>query len=465
MMRLSQAVLLVIASAGLSGCTVSWSNQSAPSRWTAGFWFWQGSSIDPAYSGQELDVLFVQVGTIRKETMPGYLRTAGNAAEQWYAYGELPSEIPPAREYWLVYRYANQGVPDLQVASKLATQISRLQADARQRHLNVVGLQLDIDSPTSALPQYAGFIRQVRMALPKGVQVSITALLDWFRSGTAVGDVIAQADEFVPQFYDLGDPAADDQAAIAARIDAARWEPVFNRFRKRFRIGISSFGRARVIPHEPPSQSPYRRLVFYGDLRPLDVATNPAFQLQTSRNAADETVLGYRAIRKVHVGYERIDAGDVVQFVISTPDAIRAAVQSARLIHGQMAGIVFFRWPSSREDWAMQPDEVLEAAGVAAAAGGRQRNRIQVMPGDCAAVSCVDVYLDSAGPLVPQPVRYRIRASVPLEYFLPERNMPVHLTGASELELSLPPYCSRGHLYLGRAVSLQRAEFTVGEEQ
>ncbi len=112
----------------------------------------------------------------------------------------------------------------------------------------------------------------------------------------------------------------------------------------------------------------------------------------------------------------------------------------------------------------MQPDDVLEAAG-AGAAGRRKGNRVQVVAGDCAAVYCVDVYLDSAGPLVPQPVRYRIRASRPLDYFLPERNMPVHLAGASELEISLPPYCSRGHLYIGRAVTLQHAEFMVEEEQ
>ena len=221
-MRLPEAALLLVASAGLSGCIVSWSSQPTPA-WTTGFWFWEGSSIDPAYSGQELDVLFVQVGTIRKETSPAYVRSHANATEQWYANGTLPSQLPPAREYWLVYRYANQGVPDLQVASEIATQISRLHADARERHLNVAGLQLDIDSPTSKLPEYADFMRDVRKGLPKGLQVSITALLDWFRSGTAVGDVIAQADEFVPQFYDLGDPAADGQAAIAARIDAARW--------------------------------------------------------------------------------------------------------------------------------------------------------------------------------------------------------------------------------------------------
>ncbi len=462
-MRLSEATLLLISSLGLSGCVVL-SSQPTSARWTTGFWFWQGSSIDPSYSGQALDMVFVQVGTIRKETLPAYVRSAANPTEQWYAYGALPPELPPAREYWLVYRYANQGVPDIQVASKVAAEITRLQADARERHLNVVGVQLDIDSPTSALPRYADFIRDVREGLPKEMQVSITALLDWFRNGTAINEVIVQVDEFVPQFYDLGDPAAEGEAAIAARIDSARWGPVFNRFRKRFRIGISSFGRARVIPHESPAQSPYRRLAFYEDLRPLDVATNAAFQLQASRNAADETVLSYRATRKLQLGYERLDAGDIVQFIVSTPDAIRAAVQGAQQIKGYLAGVVFFRWPSSSEDWAMQPDEVLDAADPRALVR-RKENRVEVVAGDCAAVYCVDVYLESAGPLSPQPVRYRIRASTPLEYFLPERSMPVRLAGASELEISLPAYCGRGHLYIGRAVSLQHAEFTVEAEQ
>ena len=461
-MRLSEVLLLAIGSLSLAGCAVM-SSQPAPVRCTTGFWFWQGSSIGPTYSGETLDSLLVQVGTITKESLPPYLRAQAGPADRWSLYGALRAELPPAREYWLVYRYANHGVPDAEVAPRIATEITRLQTEARARRLNVVGLQLDIDSPTSALARYADFLRDVRKDLPKGMQVSITALLDWFHSGTAISEVIAQVDEFVPQFYDIGDPAVEGEAAIAARIDAERWGPVFNRFRKRFRIGISSFGRARVVLHER-AQSPYRRIVFYGDLRPLDVAANAAFQLQSSRNAAEETVLSYRAVRKVQVGYERIEAGDIVQFIISTPEAIRAAVQSARQIKGYLAGVIFFRWPSGREDWAMQPDEVLDAAG-AGGPGRRKQNRVQEVAGDCAAVHCVDVYLDSVSPLTPRPVRYRIRASTPLEYFLPERNMPVHLAGASELEIALPPYCGRGHLYIGRAVSLQRAEFAVEEEQ
>ncbi|MEO8660572.1 MAG: DUF3142 domain-containing protein [Bryobacteraceae bacterium] len=443
-------ILVLITSLLLTGC-VALSSQPASVPWTTGFWFWEGSSIDPSYSGQALDIVYVQVGTIEKQT-------------EWRVYSSLPQELPPAREYWLVYRYTNQGVPDSQAASRLAADITRRQAAARDGHLNVAGVQLDIDSPTSALPRYADFIRDVRRGLPKEMQVSITALLDWFRDGTAIDEVIAQVDEFVPQFYDLGRPEPRRQAAIAARIDAPHWAPVFNRFRKRFRIGISAFGRTQVVPNAEPTPSPGRRLVFYGDLRPLDVATSAAFELKSSRNEADETVLSYRATRKLQFGYQRLDAGDIVQFIIPTPDTIRSAVRSARQIKGYMAGVVFFRWPSSREDWAMQPDEVLDAATLGAPPAHKE-NRVQAVPGDCAAVNCVDLYLDSAGPLSPQPARYRIRASTPLEYFLPEQNMPVKLSGSSDLELSLPPYCGRGHLYIGRAVSLHRAEFTVQVDQ
>ena len=108
----------------------------------------------------------------------------------------------------------------------------------------------------------------------------------------------------------------------------------------------------------------------------------------------------------------------------------------------------------------MQPDEVLNAAGLDTARTSRQ-DRVHVVAGDCAAVECVDVYLESAGPLSPRVTRYRIHSSTELEYFLPEKNLPVHLAGASDVDVSLPPYCGRGRLYLGRAVSLQRAEFTV----
>lgn len=465
-MRLPEVSLLLIASLGLCGCVQSLQSQRSAPKWTTGFWFWHGSSTDDAWSSGSLDVLFVHVGTLRNATAPYSLRskTGTRAHEEWRVHGILPDNLPAARAYWLVFRFERQGVPDLAAASILAREVSRLQGAARTRQLNLAGVQLDIDSPTGALSQYASFLREFRKGLPAGLELSITALLDWFRNGTAIADVIKEADEFVPQFYDVGDyESSGGGNAIAATIDSTRWGPVFNRFGKRFRIGISTFGRARLVRREDPSRSKYAGVASFRDVTPLEIATNPAFELQTTRSPANELVLSYRTRRTTRIGYNDFEPGDTVQFILSTPDAIRAALESARRIGGHLAGVVFFRWPSADEALAMQPAEVLIAAGLTNEAG-RRPSSILAIDGGCAAVKCVDLYLENANPFSPQLVRYRIRASTELEYFLPEAKMPVRMTAPSELTLSLPPYCGRGRMYVGRAVTANSADYVVEEE-
>jgi hypothetical protein len=112
----------------------------------------------------------------------------------------------------------------------------------------------------------------------------------------------------------------------------------------------------------------------------------------------------------------------------------------------------------------MQPSEVLTAAGFAADAR-RKTIGIHLVDGGCAAVHCTDVYLMNASPFAPQPVRYMIRSSTELEYFLPEEGLPIRMSGPRQLELSLPPYCGRARMYLGRVVTAARAEFTIEEER
>ncbi|MBN9656573.1 MAG: DUF3142 domain-containing protein [Acidobacteria bacterium] len=458
-MRSVVLVLLFLASFTQSACRAR--RQPPPTGWTTGYWFWGGSDLDPTYSGKPVDVLFVQVGSIRSDN---YAPPGAGPEVRWSAYGRLPDELPTARDYWLVYRYEQPGVPGPPAAPLLAEELTSLQSEARRRNLHVVGVQFDIDSPTSALSRYAEFLAAVRKGLPPGLEISITALLDWFRSGTSIASVLEQVDEFVPQFYDLGKREyGQRQFAIAAPIDSQRWDPVFNRFHKRFRIGISTFGRARLVHNAVPEQTGNYRVEFYGDLQPLDLATNPAFDLQTEHNQADETILNYRANRKLRLGYNEFELGDTFQFVISTPDSIRAALRGARQIKGYNAGVVFFRWPSENESWALQPDEVLDTVseGGAGKSPTARPARVHVVPGGCAVVECVDLYLESSAAFVPREVRYRIRASTALDYFLPQPNIPARLSGTSDVAVSLPPYCARGRLYLGRAVSRDHAEYSV----
>ncbi len=454
-MRLLALPSLLIASFGLCGCGGALRSQQPPPKWTTGFWFWQGSSSLASSIAEPLDVLYFHAGEINK----GYPR------EPWSVWGMLPEKLPAAREYWLVFRFDSQAVPDLEAAPLLARKVSQLRAEAQQRHLNVAGVQLDIDSPTRSLRQYGSFLHEVRKTLPSGIGISITALLDWFRDGTAIADVVKEVDEFVPQFYDLNAPSRyTGGEAITAKFDGARWGPVFNRFGKRFRVGISSFGRARFVPKGVPPQRVSFRIagLFFADLTPLDIAGDPAFSLQTSRNEANELVLTYRASRKVHIGYNDIESDDGLQFILPTPETIRAAVDSAKRIRGYCAGVVFFRWPASNETLAMLPEEVLAAAG--AGPQPAKQDSLELADGSCAAVNCTDVFLLDANPLRPKPVRFRIHSSIALEYFLPEVKVPIKMAGPSDLELSLPPYAGRRRMYLGRVVTLKHAEFTVQEE-
>jgi hypothetical protein len=401
--------------------------------------------MDDSRLAEPLDVLFLQTGEI------------DNFARKWSAFGALPDDFPPAKQYWFVFRFNRQQVPDLQVVPMLQKAFAETRETARQRHIEVAGIQLDIDSPTRALPQYAVFLREVKKGLPAGEGLSITALLDWFRDGTSINGVIEAVDEFVPQFYDAGD-ARD--GVIAAKLDPSRWAPVFNRFHQRYRIGISTFGRARLVPKDAPP-SPMGGLVF-ADLSPLEIGSDRRFTLEQRRSDTGELVLNYRASQAIQLSYRNFQPGDTIQFILSTPDSVRAAVTSARQMNGSCAGVVFFRWPASNETLAMQPADVL-----AAAASGplpAHHATLHLVDGGCAAVKCMDVYLIDATPYSPKAARYKIHVSTALDYFLPGKEAPAVMLGPSELAVEIPPFSGRSRLYLGRAVTKIASQFTLGEQ-
>ena len=444
-------VLLVAAVCSLS-CRDSEARAHAQAQWTHGFWFWRGSAASITAAGTPVDVVFAQVGSIRLDAMFD--------RRDWVVSGYLPDQLPPAKEYWLVFRYEGQGVPAPEVVSKLANGIAELRKVAARRQLPVSGIQLDIDSPTGKLPEYATFLRGVREAVAKDLRISITALLDWFRGGTAIGDVLKSADEFVPQFYDTQDSyRSDGRTKIAAPVSAAIWGPALNRYRKPFRIGISTFGRSRLIPRPAPPGVQHSGVMLIGDLKPLDVALNPAFTLQTSRTKAQELVLNNEARTKVRIGYSDVRAGDKFEVVLPTADGIRTAVEEARRMGGYCTGVLFFRWPAFDETLAEHPADVLKAVG--AITDDQPTVQLRTSDGACAAVKCVDLYLIRTGELSPHPVRYSIRSSTDLEYFLPADRMPVRMSGPSEIEVSFPPYAGRGRMHLGRAVTAERAAFTL----
>lgn len=180
----------------LFSCT-SRSRERAPGPlgWTTGFWQW--SSSPDAVPSREIDTLYFLAGTITEnDPLTG---------ARWTIKGGLPDTAPDARERWMVFRYEYQRVPDASLIAPLVSRFETLSGEARSRGWRIEGIQLDIDSPTLELDRYARFLVDLRRDLPDA-QISVTALLDWFRDDTAIGKVISQVDEFVPQFYDLGGP-------------------------------------------------------------------------------------------------------------------------------------------------------------------------------------------------------------------------------------------------------------------
>ncbi len=444
-MRPAVLSLLFIGSLISSGCAGDLRSQPPPEKWTTGFWFWGDNWEHLAPVTHSPDALFVHVASFG----------GWPANQDGPIYADIPIRLPQAHEYWLVYRYDKQAVPAQEQAFRIASSFAEVLSEARRRNLNVAGLQLDIDSPTKSLSQYAAFLRTLRTRLPAGTQVSVTCLLDWFRDGTSVADVIRETDEFVPQFYDAAAPDARTPV-IAVRFDPERWGPIFNRFGKRFRIGISTFGRGEILRDtSAPNEVP--RVASYSDLRPLDLAVNPAFAAQMSQNEAGETVLTFRVVRPVSLNWDTVQPGTTFQFVVPNPEGIRKSIADAHRMGRYCGGVVFFRWPAPDEVLVMSPDEILS--------GHPATPTLDLIDGACAAVACVDLYLVNGGNLNRTPIRYRIMASDELGYFLPDPAAPVRLSGRKELDVSIPAWGGRGRIYLGRAVSPSKVTFSLESVQ
>lgn len=109
---------------------------------------------------------------------------------------------PSNKKNWLVYRVDNR-VNAKHWSTRLDTNIqTKLQA-REQASNQIEGIQIDFDSPTYQLDNYAKLLRTIRQQLPKRYKLSVTGLLDWAnqarnRQLLQLGDSI---DELVMQTY------------------------------------------------------------------------------------------------------------------------------------------------------------------------------------------------------------------------------------------------------------------------
>lgn len=382
--------------------------------WATGFWVWAGAS--PVESSIQPDILYVQVQSRR-----------------W------PSAIPSAKKYIAVRRIEHDVEPSEGTAGQIAADYRAILNSAGP-DVSLIGLQIDYDSPTRKLTDYAKFLRALREALPPESRLSITALLDWFRDGTNIHDVLDPVDEYVPQFYDAGNGASASE--IAQRLDPAKWAPMFNSLGVPYRLGISSFGRI--------ARTRSGTVAYFRDATPLTFALQRDLQKSVTTTGAGELVVQYKPAAGTN--------GDTVDITFPTSASIRSAYDAARQFGGYCSGVVFFRWPNRGESLALTADEV---QSILAGDDASHEPRLETRNGYCTGKQCTDLYLRLGYTPDSKPHTLRVSPRDPLQLFIPEGPLQPFVNRQNQIFVRIPAYSGVRSVYLGRAIAESTIRFEV----
>jgi hypothetical protein len=152
------------------------------------FWLWAGVRPQPALAGAK--TLYILQGQVAP-------RAGADEAGVLVAQGGAVPHLTRG-EVWLDYR-AHTLDWSPAVYAEILARLARWRAAGDP----VAGVQIDFDSSTRHLADYAAFLRDLRARLPPDCRLSITGLLDWSSQGdsaslSALGGVV---DEVVLQTY------------------------------------------------------------------------------------------------------------------------------------------------------------------------------------------------------------------------------------------------------------------------
>jgi hypothetical protein len=430
------------------------SPRGAGAGWQVGYWAWRTSyqPIAPQAAGEQgVDLLYVDAGEFRTDLKDGQVPAVHLV---------LPDKLPRAGGYLAVVRLGGTVSPPGALVATLVAGYRSLQLEATRRGCRLIGLQLDYDCPTRRLVDYARFLGELRTALHGDGLLSITALLDWFRPGSAVARVINQVDEYVPQFYDVAPLRGAREDAGVARAIGPSWGRVFNALGKPYRVGIASFGRIVAVSRDTQRRTcgdkPPRVQIL--DDPPLELlARNRLHPLGTTTTPAGETLARYRLDTPGKYLTSCSARGDEIRMIIPTRRSVASAYAAARAMGGWCRGVVFFRWPLVNEAMVLSRSEV---EGIIAGRGEADAV-LESEDGYCAAVQCRDLYLRLGDRFPAGPVTYRVHVSRELEYFLPEELLRTTVSGTRTLEVTVPAHAGVPRLFLGRAVTLEPAEYDL----
>lgn len=145
------------------------------------FWLWPGVQIP---SGLSVERLYILTASLNRH---------GDIVR----YRQTPPRLRNVGEVVLVIR-----LEQLADATRIASLAGRELAAWRLAGNTVRGIQIDFDSGTSALDNYAPFLQALRQQLSPGEWLSVTGLMDWGNARPVDMQLLASTvDEIVFQTY------------------------------------------------------------------------------------------------------------------------------------------------------------------------------------------------------------------------------------------------------------------------
>ena len=362
----SLAIVLAVLIAG--------SYERAPRAWEISkipiaFWAWQTeapskSFIVEAVRESGAQILFLRAGQIDFED--GKLRRIRSVK------GAFPSGI----ETHLLYNATRSFLSSFErlkpdaIASTILNAYREDMARAKSDGAQVVGLQLDIDSPTRLLPHYEQVLRYIRSQMPYGHKLSITGLPTWMNS-PALEQTLAPVDFWIPQFYGAKIPDRMDVAIpIASSEEISRAIERARKLNRPFYAGLAAYGYAILYARSGSLLS------LRGDLDPALVVRDSNFELlerkpfPTARKPKDgnsEPITSewryiYRARRESVIAGMPVRAGEYLMFDVPSAASLRENARIIRQRAGDMLlGLCIFRLPVGRDSTTLTVREMAAA--------------------------------------------------------------------------------------------------------
>ncbi|MBS1715425.1 MAG: DUF3142 domain-containing protein [Armatimonadetes bacterium] len=361
-LRTAAALFGAVVLAGVIGSIVRPRPHPAPLQ--RSYWYWHSPFALTAEECRDLrslgvGSLFVRAGTFSqngREAVPVFPQSFGQGC------GAFPVHLVFNGDAGFVRHFGDFETSALS-ASMCAVIRDSVQR-AERAGVRVVGVQLDIDSPTRLLPRYSQIVRNVRAGLDRRLQFSVTGLTSWLGTEGALR-LSREVDFMVPQAYEgktgttlsTVRPVSDKATLVTAMKKAESLACPYW-------IGIPAYGRAYLFDDKD------RLVGTYKGLEAQDAFRHPSFRFVAGfgcdsggrrvsgrKEWSGERILLFKAVRPAPDGR---GVGYSLAFTVPAPDQ---PAESERLVQAQRGercvGTILFRMPRQGSSFSLPLATVL----------------------------------------------------------------------------------------------------------